>query len=78
MIDVSGSGDRLYRIPAQNEIVEATIQKLDDSGNVLTVTFYNNGVAAQTGKISSPHGTLDIHADMRLTAPATTATVTTK
>jgi hypothetical protein len=76
MVDISGSGEGLYRIPAQNEIVEATVQKLDDSGNVLTVTFYNDGVAAQTGKISSPHGTLDIHADLRSTAPATTATIT--
>jgi hypothetical protein len=78
MNDIAGNGERLYRIPAQNEIVEATIQKLDDSGKVLTVTVYNNGIAAQTGTISSPHGTLDIHADLRSTTPATTATITTR
>jgi len=78
MNDIAGNGDRLFRVPAQNEIVEATVQKADDSGNVLTVTVYNNGAAAQTGTISSPHGTLDIHADLRSTVPVTTATVTTK
>jgi hypothetical protein len=77
MKDITGNGDRLYQIPAQNEIVEATIQKLDDSGNTLTVTFYNNGVAANTGSTSSPQGSLDIHADLRSATPVTTAVINT-
>ncbi|MGA2917416.1 hypothetical protein [Methanoregula sp.] len=73
MTDITGSGNQLYQIPAKNEILEATIQKLDDSGNPLTVTFYNMGVAANTGTISTPHGTLDLHADLRSKAPVAAA-----
>jgi len=70
---VTGSGDQLYQIPVQNEIVEAAVQKLDGSGNPLTVTFYNNGVAANSGTTTSPNGSLDIHADLRSTVPVATA-----
>jgi hypothetical protein len=72
MKDVTGSGDRFYQIPAKNEIIDATIQKADESGNLLTVTIYNEGVVAKSGSVSSPHGTVDLQADLRSTASATT------
>ncbi len=71
--DITGSGDKFYQIPAKNEIVEASVQKLDESGTVLTVTFYNDGQAVASRSISNPHGTLDLHADLRTAAaPAVT------
>ncbi len=76
MRDVSGSGDVIYQIPAANEIVEATVQKLDDSGDVLTVSFYNNGQLAGSDSTGNPHGTVDLHADLR-SAPSMAATPTT-
>ena len=77
MTAVTGSGDQLYQIPAKNEIVEAAVQKLDGSGNPLTVIFYNDGVVVKTGTTSSPNGSLDLHADLRSTEPVTAAGNTT-
>jgi hypothetical protein len=77
MKDVNSSGDQLYQIPARNEILEATIQKLDGSGNILTVSFYNDGVLASSGSTMSPHGTLDLHADLRSAVPVATAGTST-
>ena len=77
MTAVTGSGDQLYQIPVQNEIVEAAVQKLDESGNPLTVVFYNNGVVVKSGITSSPDGSLDLHADLRSAEPVTTTGNTT-
>lgn len=68
--EITGSGDQIYQVPAKNEIVDATVQKLDESGNVLTVSIYNNGDVAKSGSTSSPHGTVEIHADLRAASTA--------
>ena len=73
MMAVTGSGDQLYQIPVKNEIIEAAVQKLDGSGNPLTVVFYNNGVVVKSGITTSPSGSLDLHADMRSLEPVTSA-----
>jgi len=73
--DVSGSGDQFYQIPAKDEIVDATVQKLDDSGNALTVSIYNDGRLAKSDTTTGPHGTVDLHADLRI-APAASANQT--
>jgi cell division septation protein DedD len=70
MRDVTGSGSQFYQVPAKDEIVDATVQKLDDSGNVLTVSFYNDGQLAKSSTTSHPHGTIDIHVDLRTAAAA--------
>jgi len=62
---IAGSGDHLYQIPARNETVTATVQKLDNSGNTLTVAFYNNGIMVKNGTVRAPKGTLEIFADLR-------------
>ena len=77
MTAVTGSGDQLYQIPVKNEIIEAAVQKLDGSGNPLTVVFYNNGVVVKSGITTSPSGSLDLHADMRSLEPVTSAGNTT-
>jgi hypothetical protein len=58
--NVAGSGDHFYQIPARNETVSATVQKLDNSGNVMTIEFYNEGRLIKSGSIKTPRGTLEL------------------
>jgi hypothetical protein len=73
--EVTGSGDQFYQIPAKDEFVLATIQKGDNSGNPLTIEFYNEGVMVKTATITKPKGTLDLEVDLKAgNTPAVTAT----
>jgi hypothetical protein len=63
--EISDTGDHLYQIPARYEIVTATIQKLDNTGKVLTVGIYNEGELVKTGSVTAPKGTVNIGADLR-------------
>jgi len=65
MREVAGSGDTYYQIPTVDGVVEATIQKLDSSGNVLTVEVYTNGNLVKSGTTRTPGGEVDIHADLK-------------
>jgi hypothetical protein len=58
--DIAGSGNHFYQIPARNETVSATVQKLDNSGNILTIEFYNDGRLIKSGSIKTPKGTLEL------------------
>jgi hypothetical protein len=62
--NIAGKGDHLYQIPARNETVTATVQKLDSTGNVLTVEFYNEGKLVKNGSIRTPLGTLQLFANL--------------
>lgn len=62
MRDIAGSGDRFFQIPAIGGIIDASIQKQDNSGRVLVVTFYENGTTVKQGNTTAPHGTLVINA----------------
>jgi len=77
MREITGSGNQFYQVPAQNEIVEASVQKGDNSGSELTVSFYNDGQLAESSSTSNPHGTVDLHADLRSASSATANTTTT-
>ncbi|MDD1694615.1 MAG: hypothetical protein LUQ71_07810 [Methanoregula sp.] len=72
--EITGSGDQLYQIPAKDEIVEATVEKLDDSGSLLTVSIYNDGQIVKSSTTQNPHGTVEIHTDLRVTSPTTAST----
>ena len=63
--DIKGSGTHFYQIPARNETISAVVQKLDNSGNVLTIEFYNNGRMVKNGSVKSPSGTLALYADLK-------------
>ena len=65
MEQVTGAGNQFYQIPARDEIVEATIQKQDGSGNPLTVEIYNNGAIAGNATITSPNGVIDLHVNLK-------------
>jgi hypothetical protein len=64
--DISDKGNHVYQIPARDEIVTATIQKVDNSGNKLTVEIYNEGALIKSGSVSAPKGTVAISADLRI------------
>jgi hypothetical protein len=73
MKEISDTGSQYFQIPAKDQIVEASVQKLDDSGGLLTVSIYNNGVLVKSDKTTKPHGTVEIHADLRTTSSAASA-----
>jgi len=65
MRQVTGSVDQFYQIPTIDGIVEALIQKLDGSGNVLTTEVYKNGQLVKSGSITAPRGTIDLRVDLK-------------
>jgi len=65
MRQIGGFGERFFRIPTIDGIVEAVIQKQDGSGNVLAVEIYNNGKLVKGSTVTAPKGTIDIHVDLK-------------
>ena len=65
MRQVTGSVDRFYQVPTIDGIVEALIQKLDGSGNMLTTEVYKNGQMVKRGTITAPRGTIDLRVDLK-------------
>jgi hypothetical protein len=65
--DIVGSGEGFTQIPVSQGIVLATIQKLDNSGNLLTVEFYKDGVLLKSGTTKTPKGTVDIQTEIPAT-----------
>jgi hypothetical protein len=65
MRPVTGSGDKFYQVPTVDGIVQALIQKLDGSGNVLTAEVYRNGTMVKNVSITAPRGTIDITLDLK-------------
>ena len=75
--DVTGSGDQFYQIPAKDEFISASIQKGDNSGNPLTVEFYNDGMLVKADTITKPKGTLLLDVDLKsIATPTVTIRVT--
>ena len=64
MHPVTSSGEHIYQIPAENDTIEAMFQKLDGSGNALTVETFKNGVVVGKEVTSAPAGTIDLHVDL--------------
>jgi hypothetical protein len=65
MQPVSGTGDQIF-VPLRNyELIQASIQKQDYSGETLTVDVYSHGqlIAERTTRV--PHATIDILLDTR-------------
>ena len=63
--EVTTSGEQYYQIPAKDQIVDATVQKLDASGDLLTVSIYYNGARFASSSSTKPYGTAEIHAVLR-------------
>jgi hypothetical protein len=63
--EVTGSGSQFYQIPARDEIISASIQKRDNSGNRLTVEFYSGGRLIRSGSLTAPQGILTLNVDLK-------------
>ena len=59
--DIAGTGDRFYQIPETGGIIDAEIQKLDNSGRELVIIIYNNGTAVKRGSTTVPAGTVSLN-----------------
>jgi hypothetical protein len=62
---VSGTGERVYRLPTIDGIVDVTFAKQDGSGDVLSVEIYKNGTLVKRGTAAAPRGTIDLHVDLK-------------
>ncbi|HEX3001771.1 MAG TPA: hypothetical protein VHN82_05310 [Methanoregula sp.] len=63
--EVSTSGEQYYQIPAKDQIVDAAVQKLDASGELLTVSIYLDGAQVSSSSTTKPFGTVELHTDLR-------------
>lgn len=63
--NINATGDNAYQLSVRDELVLATIQKLDNTGRKLTVEIYNKGILIRSGSVSAPKGVVSINADLR-------------
>ena len=66
---VSGTGPRIFPIRMLTNNVQATIQKQDNSGDVMTVGIYNNNTLLTQKTITAPMGEIDILIDVTTELP---------
>ncbi|MFA4875888.1 MAG: hypothetical protein WC586_00615 [Methanoregula sp.] len=62
---VSGTGDLFFPVKRNDGLVQAFIQKQDNSGDTLTVEVYNRGKMIYTRSVSTPAGSLNLLIDVR-------------
>ena len=63
MHPVSGSGVRIYKILWSDRIVQASAQKLENSGDTLLMEIYNNGTLIKRSSTRAPMGGVKILID---------------
>ncbi len=61
--EVSGSGDRLYQMNADDHLVQVQMYKTDNSGDTLSVEIYRNGESMTRRTTTSPMGFIDLLVD---------------
>ena len=69
---VTGTGDRFYQMATKTGIVKAIIQKLDGSGDLLTVDIYQNGALIPGGTTTTPEGEVNIQIELKAASPTVT------
>ena len=65
----SGSGDISFKVLRNDELVSATIRKLDNSGSPLTVEIYNNGTLLTSRTVTAPMGEIQLLIDPKTGNP---------
>jgi hypothetical protein len=77
MRGVTGSGDQVYKIYESEGIVQAQIQKTDNTGDTLTVEIYRDGKVIGNRSVSIPMGSIELLIDAKTgNPPAMTPVVT--
>ena len=62
---VNASGEQYYQLAITEGIVEATIQKQDGSGRVLTIEVYQNGTMVARSTKATPGATVDLRVELK-------------
>jgi hypothetical protein len=57
---VSGTGDHFYQVLRSNRTVQASVQKQDNSGALLSVEIYRDGTLIGARSVTAPMGTVDL------------------
>jgi hypothetical protein len=70
--DVSDTGNKFYQVSTSIGTVTASIQKVDGSGDELTVAIYKDGVLVAKKSTTAPKGLIEIQESLK---PAPTPTV---
>jgi hypothetical protein len=66
---VSGNGNQTFPILMTDSIIQATIQKHDNSGEALTVEIYNNSTLLSHRTVTSPTGEVNLLIDTKTARP---------
>ena len=64
-LEVSGTGDKFYPISTSDGIVAAALQKMDGSGDKITLEVYKNGVMLKRESSVTPKGIIEIQLDLK-------------
>jgi hypothetical protein len=63
MQKVSGTGNNLYKVLRSDRPVQVSVQKQDNSGALLAVAIYRDGILIGSRSVTSPMGTVDLLID---------------
>jgi hypothetical protein len=69
LILVRGTGEQFYAIKNSSDLVQASFQKMDYSGDTLTVDIYNNGSLITDISKSAPEATIALLVDPKTGKP---------
>jgi len=66
---VSGTGDQFYKVQNSDDLVQASFQKQEYTGDTLTVEIYNQGKLITHRTVTAPRGTIDFIIDAKTGNP---------
>lgn len=66
---VSGNGNRTFTFLMTTGVIQATIQKQDNSGDALTVGIYHNGTLLAEKTVTAPMGEINLLIDTKTSSP---------
>jgi hypothetical protein len=69
LILVRGTGEQFYAIKNSSDLIQASFQKMDYSGDTLTVDIYNNGSLITDISKSAPEATIALLVDPKTGKP---------
>lgn len=73
---VSGTGNQVFPVLMTNTIVQATVQKQDYSGEMLTIEIYNNSTLLASKSVTAPMGEVSLLIDTTTAAAPGMSTAT--
>lgn len=74
LVPARDSGVRQYEVENPSGTIKASFQKQDKTNHELIVGIYKNGVVMKRGNTTAPYGSVNVSADVPITATTTTKT----